>query len=158
VNRGAHTRTSVAEVQLREKSCGYEINGSNSETKRLVVLVRSTNGGLVARRVAGVAGGCRVCAPSSGSSPVSPTGDCGGRLGRLTLALNAVQTLGHVVTLYLTVGEAFDHGSFWWIFGPIYDTAFRAGLAVLSGWLTLALTGTWRASSGWLDRSGHFLG
>jgi hypothetical protein len=76
----------------------------------------------------------------------------------LTLAFNEVQTLGHGLTLYLTTGKAFDVGAFWWIFGPIYDMAFRAGLAVLSGWLTLALTGRWRLAAGWLDRSGRFLG
>ncbi len=74
----------------------------------------------------------------------------------LTLAFNEVQTLGHGATLYLTVGEAFDN--FWWVFGPIYDLAFRAGLAVLSGWLTLALMGRWRTAAGWLDSSGRFVG
>jgi hypothetical protein len=76
----------------------------------------------------------------------------------LTIAFNEVQTLAQGVTLYLTVGKAFDNGAFWWIFGPIYDLAFRAGLAVLSGWLTLALSGRWRSSAGWLDRSGRFVG
>jgi hypothetical protein len=76
----------------------------------------------------------------------------------LTLVFNEVQILGHGVTLYLTVGKAFDDGAFWWIFGPIYDLVFRAGLAVLSGWLALALTGRWRSAAGWLDRSGRFLG
>jgi hypothetical protein len=76
----------------------------------------------------------------------------------LTLAFNEVQTLGHGVTLYLTTGKAFDNGGFWWVFGPVYDLAFRAGLAVLSGWLTLALTGRWRSAAGWLDRSGRVVG
>jgi hypothetical protein len=51
-----------------------------------------------------------------------------------------------------------DDGAFWWAFGPIYDLAFRAGLAVLSGWLTLVLTGRWRPAEGWLDGSGRFVG
>jgi hypothetical protein len=57
----------------------------------------------------------------------------------LTLAFNEVQAPGLGVTLCLTVGKAFDHGAFWWVLGPIYDLAFRAGLAVLSGWLTLVV-------------------
>jgi hypothetical protein len=76
----------------------------------------------------------------------------------MTLTFNEVQTLGHGITLYLTVGKAFDDWAFWWVFGPIYDLAYRAGLAVLSGWLTLALTGRWRSAVGWVDHSGRFLG
>lgn len=76
----------------------------------------------------------------------------------LTLAFNEVQTLGHGVTLYLTIGKTFDNAAFWWVFGPVHELAFRAGLAVLSGWLTLALTGRWRSASGWLDWSGRFVG
>ena len=76
----------------------------------------------------------------------------------LTLAFNEVQNLGHGVTLYFTVGKAFDDRAFWWMFGPIYELAFRAGLAVLSGWVTLALTGRWQSAVGWLDRSGRFVG
>jgi hypothetical protein len=76
----------------------------------------------------------------------------------LTLAFNDGQTVFHGAALYLTVGKAFEAGVFWWVFGPIYDLAFRAGLAVLSGWLTLALTGRWRSAAGWLDRSGRVLG
>jgi hypothetical protein len=76
----------------------------------------------------------------------------------LTLTFNEVQTLGHGITLYLTVGKSFDNGVFWWVFGPIYDMAFRAGLAVLSGWFTLVLAGGWQSAMGWLDRSGRLLG
>ena len=49
-------------------------------------------------------------------------------------------------------------GPFWWVFGPIYRTAFDAGVAVAAGWLTLGLLGGWRASPDWLDRSGRVLG
>ena len=76
----------------------------------------------------------------------------------LTLAFNEVQTLGHGVTLYLTTGRCFSDGAFWWVFGPVYDAAFRAGLSVLAGWLTLVLVDRWRPTEGWLDRSGRWVG
>ena len=92
---------------------------------------------------------CRVQPVGTGSSSL---GYAAVVLVALTLAFSDVQNLGHGATLTLTVGKAFDYGAFWWIFGPSYDLAFRAGLAVLSGWLTLSLIHRWRPAVGWLDR------
>src|SRR5262245_6194688 len=75
----------------------------------------------------------------------------------LTLTYATVQVTGHGLVLLASVGHAFEMRA-WWVFGPIYNTAQFAGLAVLAGWVTLALTRTWRTSPDWLDRFGRLLG
>ena len=76
----------------------------------------------------------------------------------LTWAFDLVQTGVQDLMLQVTTGTSFSDGAFWPLFGPIYDASYRAGLAVLAGWVTLALVGVGRPSSDWLDRSGRVLG
>ena len=76
----------------------------------------------------------------------------------LTWAFDAIQTAIQGGLLVLTTGKSFSDGVFWYLFGPIYDASFRAGLAVLAGWATLSLLGLRRPSPNWLDRSGRAVG
>jgi hypothetical protein len=76
----------------------------------------------------------------------------------LTWAFDMAQTGVQGLMLRWTTGKTFENGAFWPLFGPIYDATFRAGLAVLAGWITLVLLGAGRPSRDWLDRSGRVLG
>jgi hypothetical protein len=76
----------------------------------------------------------------------------------ITWAYDAIQTGLQGALLLLTTGNSFPNGPFWYLFGPIYDASFRAGLAVLASWSTLSLLGLRRPSPNWLDRAGRVLG
>jgi hypothetical protein len=76
----------------------------------------------------------------------------------ITWAYNAIQTGIQGALITLTTGKSFSDGAFWYLFGPIYDVSFRAGLAVLASWATLSLLGLRRPSPNWLDRAGRVLG
>jgi hypothetical protein len=76
----------------------------------------------------------------------------------LTWAFNSIQTGIQGGLLKLTTDQSFSNGAFWYLFGPIYDTSFRAGLAILAGWVTLSLLGLRQPSPNWLDRSGRIVG
>ncbi len=75
-----------------------------------------------------------------------------------TWVYDVIQTAIQGGMLWLTTGQSFSDGGFWYLFGPIYDVSFRAVLAVMASWITLALLGLGRPESNWLDRSGRILG
>jgi hypothetical protein len=49
-----------------------------------------------------------------------------------------------------TLIRCFDYAYFW-------PTSGQIGMGVLIAWITLALTGCWRAEPSWIDRSGRVL-